>query len=796
MLKNYFTIAWRNLLRNKSYSFINIAGLGIGIAACILIGLFVYNEISFDNNIPDKANVYRLNEYIHYDGTAPQLSAAIGPPIASFLKENHHEIEQYTRVFPATPFIYPSITLEYEGKKITAGQMACTDSSFADMFAVKIIEGDKNNFIRNKNSIVLTQSMAHKIFGSESALNKTIAMHTKDTTINVAVSNVIADLPKTSHIQVEGLLPVPDSIGYNLQTNYGVLMGPTYLRLKPGINIKDLESKLTKTVHAKNPFIDMRLQPLEQVHAQSTDINYDFFNYNKIDGKYINIFIAIALAIFIIACINFINLTVAIAGYRGKEIAVKKIIGATRFHIILQVLAETFLSVFIAIIFSILLAATFLPYLNKILNRELDANILYQSNLVSVYIIILLVTTFLAGAYPAWLISSSKANEVLKSKILFSGSRATLRNIMVTGQFTIAVIFIISPIVFLKQLNFLQNKDLGYSYNQVIKVSINPQTAEKLPVMRSELLKIKGVTDITHGYMELGGNGLLFGIDYVAPDGEKKHISVNTEDAATNYVQFFGMKIIAGRNFNNDKATNEYLINETLAKQIGYNNPVGKEINLAGGFPPGIIVGVVKDFNYSSLHEKIAPLLMSSIDFPLWETQLYIKLSTAEISQTLKEVEAKLKSISGDTNIGYQFLDEHFKEVYNNERQAGTMVSIIGGLVILIACLGLFSLAAFIIVRRTKEIGIRKVVGASANNIAVMLSKDFLKLIIVSILIAFPLAWWAMNKWLQSFAYRIDLSWWMFALAAFLVITVALLTVGYQAIKAALANPIKSLRTE
>ena len=290
MLGSYFTIACRNLVRNKSYATINIIGLGVGIAACILIGLFVYNEISFDNNVPNKANIYRLNEYVHYDGTAPQLSAAIGPPIASFLKNNHQEIEDYTRVLPATPFIYPSITLEYNGKKITTSQMACTDSSFANMFGIKIIEGDKGNFIRDQNSIVLTQSLAYKIFGKTTALNKMLALHTRDTTIYVAVSNVIADLPKTSHLQVDGLLPVPDDFGYGLENNYGVLLGPTYLQLKPGININAFQSKLTETIHAKNRFIDMRLQPLNQVHSQSTDINYDFFNYNKIDGKYISNF--------------------------------------------------------------------------------------------------------------------------------------------------------------------------------------------------------------------------------------------------------------------------------------------------------------------------------------------------------------------------------------------------------------------------------------------------------------------------------------------------------------------------
>ena len=314
------------------------------------------------------------------------------------------------------------------------------------------------------------------------------------------------------------------------------------------------------------------------------------------------------------------------AGYRGKEIAIKKIIGAKRAHIILQVLTETFLSVLIAVSLSVFLAAVFLPYLNTILNRGLAVNTLFQSGLAGTYAIILLVTTFLAGSYPAWLISSSKINQVLKSKILFGRSRTTLRNVLVTGQFAIAVIFIVSPIVFLKQLRFLQNKDLGYSYNQVIKIPLDMQNAEKLPVMRSELLKIKGVNDITHGYMELGGNGSIFGVNYVAPNGEKKQVSVNMENAATNYVQFFGMKIIAGRDFGKNNAANEYLINETLAKQIGYSNPVGKEINLAGGYPPGVIVGVVKDFNYSSLHTGIEPLLISAIDYvPVWKKTIIYK---------------------------------------------------------------------------------------------------------------------------------------------------------------------------
>ncbi len=797
MFTNYFKIAWRNLIRNKRYTAINIVGLGIAIAACLLIGLFVNNEISFDNSVTNKAEIYRLNEYIHYNGTPPQLSAAIGSPIASYLTDNHPEIKSYTRILPATPFIYPSTILEYNGKKIRTGKLACTDTSFADMFNVSIIDGDRSNFVRNPNSIVLTKTLAEKIFGNTSAVNKTLLMHTTDSTfIYITVSNVMADFPQTSHLQVEGLLPMPKEITGGLEDNYGALLGPAYLKLQRGVDITSLQNKLTQTIHAKNKFIDMRLQPLEEVHTQSTDINYDYFNYNKIDDKYITIFIVIGLAIFIVACINFINLTIAIAGYRGKEIAIKKIIGAKRFHIILQVLTETFISVLMALLLSVVLTILFLPYLNQILNRQLTISSLYETKLIFIYAVILLTITLLAGIYPAWLISSFKINRVLRNKILFGGSRITLRNILVTGQFAIAIVFIVSLIVFISQLRYLQNKNLGYSYSQVIKVPLDAQSAGKLPVLRSGLSKIKGVTDVTYGFMDLGGNGSLFGVNYIAPDGENKQISVNFENVATNYISFFGMKIVSGRDFGKNNSANEYLINETLAQQIGYSNAIGKQINLTS-FPPGTIVGVVKNFNYSSLHTKIEPLLISAIDYvPVWQNQLYIKITTAHVSNTVKEVESTLKSVSGNPDIFFEFLDQHFKEVYQSERQAGTMIAIITGLAVGIACLGLLSLTTFVVLRRTKEIGIRKVLGASVMNIIESISKEFIRLIILAFVIASPIAWYVMNQWLQDFAYRISISWWMFALAGAAIVFIALVTISFQAIKAAIANPVKSLRTE
>jgi putative ABC transport system permease protein len=700
MFKNYFKTAWRNLWKNKAFSSINIIGLSVAIASCILIGLFVDNEMSFDNNIPDKNNIYRLNEYVHYDGAAPQLSAAIGEPIASFLKNNHSEIKNYTRVFPAAPDIYPSLTLIYKGKSFLSNKIVCTDTSFADMFGIKIIEGASQNFLSNKNSIVLTQSLANKIFGNTSAVNKQLLLQTSDSTnMYVVVSNVITDMPETSHLQMDALLSLP---GNNLEDNYGALLGPSYLQLNPGVNISTLEAKLTETIHSKNKFIDIRLQPVLNVHSESTDISYDFYNYNRIDGKYIKMFLVIALAIFLIACINFINLSTAIAGSRGKEIAVKKIVGANRFQIIVQIITETYIAVFIAILLAVLLASFFLPYMNIIVNRNLNVSLLYQPKLMSFYIIIIIVTTFLSGLYPAWLISSAKFSEVLKTKSLVGQSGILLRNILVTGQFTAAVIFIISLIVVIKQLKVLQTKDLGYTYNQVIKLPLDRQSAEKLPVFKNEFLKIKGVQDVTYGYLEMGNGKSLFGIDYQSPNGQPQHISVNFENAGTNYVDFFGMKVLNGHDLEKDNNGNEYLINETLAKQIGWINPIGKEINLAGGWPPGVIAGVVKDFNYSSLHSKIEPLIIGNIDLPVFEKQLYIKISTVDISKTLSQVVNIVKSISGNSAVDYVFLDDAFKELYNSEKQAGTMVAIIGSLAIIIACFGLMGLTAFIINKRTK----------------------------------------------------------------------------------------------
>jgi putative ABC transport system permease protein len=798
MFFNVFRSAWRSLSNNKIYTIINITGLAAGIAACLLIGLYVTNEMSFDRQIPDRANVYRLNEYMHYPGTTPQVAAAIGPPISPLLKADHPEIISYARVLPATPYIYPDITLEYAGKRIKPTRLVCTDTSFADMFGVTIMEGRRSDFIRDRHSITLTASLARKLFGNGSAAGKMITLRVDDTTAwPTVVSNVINDFPANSHLQVEGLLPISAEFQKSfLGTSYGVLLGPAYFRLQPHVDLSALDSGLNRTLHQKFQWLDMRLQPVSEIHSGSTDINSDAFNSNKIDGKYIRIFIVVALAIFVIACFNFINLTIAVAAWRGKEIAVKKIMGAGRGRIIIQVLTETFVATFLALTLAILMAYIFLPFLNQILGRHLDASALHQPPALGAYMIILLVSILFAGGYPALLISSSRISEALRSKVLFHGSRTTLRNALVTGQFTIAVVFVVTLIVSLRQLKFMQDKDLGYAYDQIVNVGLDMPAQKNLGALRSELEKIKGVNGTAFGNLGLGGGGGMMGIDYTSSSGERGQMSVNFENASSNYVRFFGMNIVRGRDFSKDPQ-NEYIINEALAKRLGYTDPIGKTINLTNATTPGPIVGVVKDYNYSSLHNKIEPLIITSYSWaPGWTNQLYIKVSTANVPATLKDVNATLAAVTGNKAPDLQFLDDHFKEVYRSERQAGTVIAIIGSLAIGIACLGLFGLAAFVIVQRAKEISIRKVLGATVAGIAMQLSTGFLKWVAIAVVIATPIAWWLTNKWLQNFAYRITIEGWMFAVSALIAVGTALLTVGVLAIRAAAVNPIVNLRNE
>jgi putative ABC transport system permease protein len=611
------------------------------------------------------------------------------------------------------------------------------------------------------------------------------------------VTNLLADLPATFHLRADGMIPFPETFNGNTGTSYGSLLGPSYIRLRAGLDPAPLTDKFTKTIHAKNPGIDIRLQPVKDVHTGSMDINFDVLNEKKMDGKYIRVFILIALAIFLIACANFINLTIAIAAYRGKEIAVKKIMGAGRGRIVFQVFAEAFLAVSLALSLAFILAGICLPFLNTIVGRELPRSVLYSWPVLGMYGVILLGTTLLAGGYPAILISAAKIDQALRTKLLFTRSRTSLRNVLVTGQFAIAVAFIIGLLVFLRQLDYIRNKDLGYSYEQVIRVPLDTRAADRLPLIRAALAPVRGVKELTTGFMNLGGKGSMFGIDYRSPEGKQEHISVNMENGGSNYIRFFRMTLVAGHGFSSDNPHDEYIINESLARLLGHADPVGKEINLAGGFKPGVIVGVVKDFNYSSLHQKIEPLLITSVDFiPVWKSQLYIRVSADGIAQTLPAITAALRPVFHGEAPQVEFMDDHFRQVYNVEEQAGALVAIIGGLAVSIACLGLLSLAAFVVVRRTKEIGIRRVLGASVTGIAASLSREFIRLVAIAFLIAAPLAGWMMDRWLRNYAYRISLGWWIFALAGVIALGIAFATVCGVSIRAARANPVNSLRSE
>jgi putative ABC transport system permease protein len=417
-MRHYLKSAWRTLLRHKGYSILNITGLAIAMAVCVLIALFIDNELSYDKLVPDRENLYRINEYIHYNGTTPQLGAATGLPVAPLLKADYSQVEDYARVFPAMPYIYPSITLEFQGKKVYAEHMLCCDSSFGRMFGIRSVESSTTAFMPLRNNIVLTQSIARKLFGVTSAVNKILTLRVDDSTsYPMAVSNVIPDFSPRFHIQGDGCIPFPDDYQKGvLRDNYSVLLGPSYLRLRPGSDIASLEKQFTKTIHQKNVGIDVRMQRLSEIHTGSIDFNYDYLNAGKIDGKYLRVFVIIALAIFFIACSNFVNLTLVITAYRGKEVAVKKILGAARGRIVAQIFTDSLFSVVIAMLLSIGIACLCLPILNTIVGRQLKVSSFYRGFTPWLFVGMVVFTTLIASAYPAFLIASARIDDALRSK--------------------------------------------------------------------------------------------------------------------------------------------------------------------------------------------------------------------------------------------------------------------------------------------------------------------------------------------------------------------------------------------
>lgn len=803
MFRNYFKTAWRNLWKNKAYSAINIVGLSIGMAVCILILLFVFYERNFDRQ--HTKNIYRLDEVQKFPGmVAPQKVALSMFPMAPTLKQEFPQVKQFTRVNN-----YGKPPLFYNDKKVTLKNLYWVDSTFFEVFDFRLLEGNKGLVLQKPNSMVLTASAAVKLFGKENPIGKTVTIKGGDTT-SFTVTGLMADVPGNSHLQFEGLLSFNTRPTARMMGNWGGNWLITYLELAPGTDVAAMEKQFPAYLkrHMSDPgytFYELFLQPLQEVHAGSTDITHDYLNYQKFDGTYTRLFFIIALIVLVIACINFMNLSTARSAGRAKEVGVRKSIGAHRWQLSLQFIGESVLLCFMALILALGLVKLALPWVADLSKRELDLSVFTNGRLLLSALTGTLVVGILAGLYPAAYLSSFQAVKVLKGTMQSGRGRSLFRNVLVVGQFASAIFLIIGTLFAVRQLTFMQKRDPGFNKDQVLTVSLNFNTNPKFDLLKKALLAHSQITGVTASGQRLGNNLHQTGIVFHPGNGPAREMATSQVIVDPDYLSVYKIPLVAGRNFSPDYGTDNakaYIINESLAKELLKDNPkasvetlVGKQFGFGGMDSTGSIVGVAKDFNFNSLHHKIETLVIfNQKDWGFSEVS--IRVNGGKAQQAIDHLQRTWAKINPGQDLEYKFLDEHFEELYRADSQVSEIVGILAGLAIVISCLGLFGLASYAAEKRIKEIGIRKVLGASVQNIVQLLSGNFLKLVLIANLIAWPAAWLVINKWLQDFAYRIPISWWVFGAAGLAALLIALLTVSFQAIKAAITNPVKSLRSE
>jgi len=799
MLKNYFKIAVRNLWKNKAFSAINIFGLAIGIAACIIIMLFVTYEKSFDGM--HSKNIYRLDEVQKFEGMVePQNVALSMYPMGPTLTADFPEIKNFVRVNESR------VDLTYKEQRIFFS-ILFVDSTFFQLFDFEVLHGDRSKILEKPNSIVLTEESAKKLFGHEDPIGKMVTKYIGDTVV-LTVTGVMKDVPENSHLQFDGLVSFSTVAGPDNMQNWGGNWLVTYLQLQEGTSIESLEKKFPAylkkymTDSDRWKFYELFLQSVADVHGASTNITHDYINYKKFDKRYTYIFSIIAIAILVIACINFMNLSTARSAERAREVGIRKTVGAERLQLAGQFLGESVLLSLIALVIAITIVKLALPAIAHLSQRELELP-LNDFPLLLLILAATILVGIVAGLYPAGYLSSFQPIRVLKGVLQTGKGKSSFRNVLVVGQFTGAVLLIIGTVFAVRQLRYMQSKDPGFNRDQVMIIPLNDVTAGKYDALKQELLRNTVVQAVTGSGQTLGNNLHQSRVIFHG-DGPARSLTTSRVVVDPDYLVLYKIPVIAGRNFTNDPNDNAkaYIVNETMAKELlkdqqtkTYESLIGKHYGFGRMDSAGFIAGVARDFNFNSLHHKIETLsIFCQKDWGYNEVSVRINGSKAR--SAIDHVAAAWKKVNPDQPFEYNFLDDHFKELYESDRAVSKVVGILAGLAILISCLGLFGLASYSAERRVKEIGIRKVLGASVQNITAMLSKDFVRLVIISTLIAWPIAWYGVTNWLQDFAYRVSVSWWVFAMAAGIALMIALVTVSFQAIKAAIANPVKSLRTE
>jgi len=809
MIKNYLKIAVRQLRKQKMYSVIKIGGFALSIAACLLIGLYIIDELSYDKSYPDTDRIYRLVEYYAHDGKV-EKGDDYPAPISNALKADFPEIEKSARLMSNSLFYGAgSNELRRADQLENAHEEGFTyaDPDLLNILTMPMVYGDRTKALAEPNTLVMSKRKADKYFPNQNPVGKVMYLN-NDKTRPFKVGGVMETPPKNSDFQFDFLLTLNGVEFYKgEQTNWNASNYPDYMLIRPGTNIAQLEKKITTDIN-KNYLLpallsisykdaakeleklSFKLQPISKMHLYSYDIQ-DEFKHGDI--RFIWLFGAVALFILIIACINFINLSTAKSANRAKEVGLRKVVGSTRSSLINQFLAESLLFSVLSFVAGILLTSALLPYFNMLASKTL---VMPWSNpwFIPVILVSSIIVGALAGIYPAFYLSSFKPASVLKGSISTGSKNSVLRNGLVVFQFTASIILIISTFVIYNQMKYILNKDIGFDKDQVVLLQgTNTLGDNGVRNLKEELLKLSSVKSVSiSDYLPIEGtkrNG-----NTLYNEGKSKveaGVSSQFWIIDNDYLKTFGIKLVEGANFSVNDKSGGVIVNQTMVKQLNLKNPIGK--NISHGDDKMRIIGVVKDFNFESLRQPIGALAMYYGNSP---SIVSVKVSGGNMVNTVAQISALWKGISPSQPIRYTFMDERFANMYVDVQRMGRIFTSFAMLAIAIACLGLFALAAFMAEQRSREIGIRKVLGASVQSITSLLSLDFVKLVVIAIVVASPIAWWAMTKWLEDFNYRAPISWWIFALAGLVAIVIALLTVSFQSIKAAIANPIKALRSE
>ena len=801
MIKNYFITAIRNMLRHKGFSLINILGLAIGLAAFLLITIFVRYELSFDGM--HKKNIYRLDEVQSFEGmVAPQNVALSMYPMASTLNAEFPEITKATHIYG-----FEKYSFNNGEKKIYLPKIFMADSSFLQVFDFPLVHGDRATALTEPTSLLLTEESAAKIFGKENPIGKTIVHYGGDT-VTFKVTGILKNIPKNSHLQFDGIASFKNIEDPEWLNGWGGNWVNTYLELAPNTNIAALESKFPAYLRkhkgeegVKN--YKLFLQSLKTVHAGSVNVTHDYNNFQKFDSRYTYIFSILAILVLVIACINFINLSTALSSSRAKEVGIRKSVGAFRLQVAGQFIGESILVSLFALVVALGIIYLSLPFLRNLTERDLQLPLSSQPIMFLFLIGLAIAVGFLSGLYPAAFLSGFNPSRVLKGLIENVGGRPTMRNTLVIGQFSAAIILIIGTLLATQQLIFMQRQPTGFNREQVVIIPLSRIANQKYDALKQELLKNTAITGVTGSGQRLGNNFHQSNARFKSDSGMRE-LTTSQVLVDFNYLAFYNIQLLEGRNFSEGRGDNGrgYIINESMAKELLKDKPgtplrslIGKSYAMGWEDSLGTIIGIAKDFNFNSLHHKIETLTME-VKKEWGYSEMSVRIDGNHAQQALNYISNVWSKMVPDLFFDYTFLDDHFAKLYQSDKQVSVVMSILAGLAIFIACLGLFGLATFTAQRRTKEIGIRKVVGASVFQITALLSKDFLKLVLVSFIIAVPVAWIGMSKWLEDFAYRINISVWVFVVAGICAIAIALLTISFQSIKAALANPVKSLRSE